>query len=140
MKKLIMAMTALLALLNNHPHLQLGAANPPVSIEQQLIGKTKNEKADIKSSEIIKNNFTGTYTDTVYGETIEIKSISKIDRGIEIYARAWKGTEQLGFGADGTTEWERFIILNPPILVNDPNGKIIRQWSAAGTGELKTKK
>ena len=59
--------------------------------------------------------------------------------GIELFAKAWKGGKQLGF-LDGTVEIERFRIYNPPVLVDDPNGDIIREWTDEETGELKQRK
>ena len=92
-----------------------------------IVGK---ERANLKGREIAKLNFVK-YTDLTTGITVEIKDgkINQFDGGIEFYARAWKGAQQLGFGTDGTVEWERFKIHNPPILVNDPNGTIIREWT-----------
>ena len=89
-----------------------------------IIGK---EKANFKSREIAKLNFTGAYTDSQTGIIVEIKDgiVTQIDGGIQIYARAWRGVNQLGFGKDGTVEWERFRIFSPPILVDDPNGTIV---------------
>src|SRR3990167_1069334 len=48
---------------------------------------------------------------------------------------AKRGTELRGFGADGSVEIERFRIYNPPILVDDPNGTIIREWTDEITKE-----
>ena len=58
---------------------------------------------------------------------IEIVDIEQIEGGISVYARAWRDGEQLGFGKDGTVDIERFRIFNPPILVPDDNGDIVRQ-------------
>src|SRR3990167_6772323 len=52
-------------------------------------------RADFKAEEIAKLNFIGTKVNTKYGITIEIQSIQKIDKGIEIMARAWKDGKQL---------------------------------------------
>lgn len=143
MKQLIIAMTALVSLLSAHSvsikQPIFGAAIAPVSIESMLIGKTQLEKADIKSAEIVKNNFIGIYENLTKGVKIEIRSVVRIEDGIEIVARAWKGTQQLGFGKDQTIEWQRFRIHNPPILTNDPNGSIIRERTTQ-TGELSQRK
>lgn len=51
---------------------------------------------------------------------IEIVSMSKIEGGLEVFARAWvPGGSQIGFGPRGTIDIERFRILNPPIMVTD---------------------
>jgi len=59
---------------------------------------------------------------------IEIVDINEIDGGVEVFARAWKNGKQIGFGKDGTVGIERFRIFNPPILVPDENGDIVREW------------
>ena len=127
-------MSALLALLQGQT--PLGAVS--ISLHDQLTNKTAIEKAQIKSNAIAKLPITGTY----FKDGIEVKiiSVKSIEGGIEIMARAWKGTEQLGFGKDYTTDIERFRIYNPPILVNDPNGTIVREWTDSDTGEVKRRK
>ena len=98
----------------------------PVSIVEQIRGKTSREKADIKS-EAIKNALSPTLF-TKDSFNIEVRSIAKIDGGVEIYARAWKDGKPMGF-VDGSVEIERFRIFNPPILVPDPLGTIIRTYT-----------
>jgi len=96
--------------------------DPPSStstILELLEGKTTDERAAIKSTEIVKVLPTGEYENDTYGLVIDVEGIEQIDGGIQIFARAWKGTEQLGFGADGSVEIERFRIFNPPIMVPD---------------------
>lgn len=99
-------------------------------IEPFLKNKSEKEKAFIKSREISKLKHDGSFDALnirveIIGEVrvIEINGQS----GIEVFARAWKGTKQLGFGKDGSVEIERFRIFNPPILVDDPNGNIISE-------------
>lgn len=58
---------------------------------------------------------------------IEIVSVSVIEGGVEVFARAWTGLQQIGFGADGSVDIERFRIFNPPVLVPDPLGLIIQE-------------
>lgn len=55
---------------------------------------------------------------------IEIVDVEAIEGGVQVFARAWNDGEQIGFGADGTVDIERFRIFNPPVLVEDPNGTI----------------
>ena len=97
-------------------------------INDLLTNKSAREKADIKATEISKLDLVGEYVDATQGISVEIQSVSKINNGIELFVRAWKDGQQLGFGADGTVEIERFRIFNPPILVPDPNGGIVREW------------
>ena len=57
-----------------------------------------------------------------------------------VLLRTIPANTQIGMGIDGTVDIERFVIINPPILVDDPNGTIIRTWTDKVTGELKTRK
>lgn len=64
---------------------------------------------------------------TNYGEyDIEIVEVNELENEVEVFARAWKGDTQLGFGNDGSVDIERFRIFNPPVLVPDENGTIIK--------------
>ena len=92
-------------------------------------GKSSAERANIKASEIVRKNPEGVYQDPTYGLQIKVQSISKIEGGVEVFARAWREGQQLGFGTDGSVEIERFRIFNPPVLVPDPNGEIVREWA-----------
>ena len=95
------------------------------SIIPLLENKTAKEKADIKGQEIAKllkvpKTQVGDYW-------IEITELKAIETGVELYARAWDTNGQIGFGQDGSVDLERFVFINPPILVNDFNGAIIRE-------------
>lgn len=57
---------------------------------------------------------------------IEITQVDIIEGGVEVFARAWQDGQQIGFGTDGSVDIERFRIFNPPVLVPDKDGKIIR--------------
>lgn len=106
----------------------------------ELVDKNAIERADLKSSEIVKLDFSSKYESLDYGVTFELRDLSKIEYGIQVFARAWKNGKQLGFGTDGTVEWERFKIYNPPVLVPDVNGGVIRTWIDKDTGEEKQQK
>lgn len=67
---------------------------------------------------------------------IEIVETRPIKNGVEVFARAWDSNGQIGFG-DGSVDLERFVFINPPVLVSDPTGDIIRKWTDSKTGELK---
>jgi hypothetical protein len=71
---------------------------------------------------------------------IEIVSTEPIKDGVQVLARAWdKNGRQIGFGRDGTVDIERFIIMNPPILVDDPNGDITKTYvSPDGVTHVRT--
>ena len=68
----------------------------------------------------------------------EIVDSNIIEGGIEVFARAWRDGAQLGFGQDGTIDIERFRIFNPPILVQDENGDVVRTYQSTDpeTGEV----
>ena len=100
-------------------------------IKDLIENKTVPEKQTIKAVEIAKLNHVGIFDNGKYGVRVEILELkqgeSKGQMCVEILARAWKGVEQFGFG-DGSVEIERFRIFNPPILVEDPNGEVVRMW------------
>ena len=98
----------------------------------------------IKSVEIAKLNHVGTFDDAKYGIRVEIQSLKAIEvngsHGVEIMARAWKGGKPLGFGKDGSVEIERFRIFNPPILVDDITGDIVKTSTDSLTVVVTTRK
>ncbi len=114
------------------------------SLEQSLKGKTQAEKRRLKGQEIAKIKSVARqnvkFSNADYD--IEIVDTKPFDKGVIIFARAWYPSgEQIGFGEDGTVDIERFIIVNPPVLVDDKNGDIVRTWQEEDidTGELITK-
>ncbi len=104
---------------------------------KSLVGKTASEKADIKGQEIARITKKDVYR---RGDIqIEIADVQAISGGVEVFARAWKNGKQIGFGTDGSVDIERFRIYNPPILVPDENGDIVREWTAEdGTQQKRT--
>lgn len=54
----------------------------------------------------------------------QIIDIKRNESKIEVFARVFEGKKQLGFG-DGTVDIERFVFVNPPLTVDDPEGDII---------------
>ena len=94
-------------------------------LSAQLQGKTQAEKVILKSDAIVlavkKEKI------LQVGTEIEIVDIQKMDGGVEVFARAWRDGSQIGFGADGSVDIERFRIFNPPLLVDDPTGLIVRE-------------
>lgn len=113
-----------------------------IGIENTLKTVQASQRASIKGFELakIKSNprtnikFSGADID------IEIVDTKAIENGVEVYARAWDMNGQIGFGQDGSVDIERFIFINPPVLVDDINGDIIRTWTDKNTSELKTRK
>ena len=112
------------------------------ALSDALALKTLSERATFKAQEIVKINPIGEH---LFSDIkLELQSLKEINvngkGGVEIFARAWKNGKQLGFGKDGSVEIERFRIFNPPILVDDPNGNIIRESFDKFTGEIKVRK
>lgn len=85
-------------------------------ILQDISSAAKKDIPSIKAEGLSNFNSCGTYT--IAPIKVEIKSLRNIGEGVEIYARAWKNNVPLGFG-DGSVEIEKFIIMNPPIMVPD---------------------
>ena len=110
----------------------LGESIATTTIASLLENKTSDEKFNIKATEIAKLDFKGKFKEKIYGVDIEILSLVKIDDGVQIMARAWKNDKQLGFGADGSVDIERFRIFNPPIMVDNINGTVIREYLVEG--------
>lgn len=104
--------------------LSVASAQVPRSIDERLQGKTAIERVDIKSQEIAESVTPGTFQRGSF--RIDIQSVETIKGGVEVFAKAWKNGRGIGFG-DGTIEIERFRIYNPPVLVEDKNGTIVRQ-------------
>ena len=106
-------------------------------IRDLLLNKSPQEKTIIRGQEIAKLDHRGIFVSPQHNSKVEILSLNAITGGVELFAQAWKNGRPLGFGKDGTTEIERFKIINPPFLVFDPNGSVIREWVDDITGELK---
>ena len=109
------------------------AENAQADFSELLKGKSPAERANIKGVEIAKLGPIARTARKNYD--IEIVSIEAIDGGAQAFVRAWNANGQIGFGTDGTVEIERFRIFNPPILVPDPSGDIVRSWDDPLTGE-----
>lgn len=95
-----------------------------------LTNKIAKEKAQLKSAELAKVKLSKFKKDNFDIEIVgDIKEIEvNGQHGIELFATAFKNGKQVGFGKDGSIEIERFRIFNPPVLVDDINGDIIREW------------
>ena len=107
-------------------------AEVSLTIEEKLVDKTAEEKASIKADEIVKQDFSEVIVKRDL--QIEIQSVEKIEGGVQVFAKAYRNGQPIGFGADGSVEIERFIIQNPPVLVEDINGDITRSWIDKITG------
>jgi len=88
-----------------------------MTLRDSFLTLNARDRAILKSSTIAPLATAGRYT---VGDTrIEIERARSDGPLVEVYARAWKGGVQVGFGADGSVEWERFRFFNPPIMVPD---------------------
>lgn len=109
-----------------------------VSLASSLEGKTAQEKAQIKGQAIAQFGLIKKVQ--VENYWIEITEFKAIPQGVELYARAWDSNGQIGFGKDGSVDLEKFVFVNPPILVSDLNGTIVREWTDKETGALRQRK
>ena len=107
-------------------------------IKDLFVNKTGAEKAGIKGVEIAKIGSVARTTASHSGKSydVEIVSMKAIKDGVEVFARAWDANGQVGFG-DGTVDLERFIFINPPISVDDPNGDIIQDNGEFGINRFR---
>jgi len=111
-----------------------------MTIREQLKNKTSQESATIKGEEIAKID-TIQKSDVTFSQSslkIEVMRMKKRERGVEVFARAWDSNgNPIGFGKDGTVEIERFIIINPPILIDVKEGDhdVVREWLDEETGK-----
>ena len=96
-------------------------------IEEILKTIPAKDKATRKGLEISKLDSVAKIKRDDY--SIEILSFNPIEKGVEMFVKVWdKNGDSIGFGKDGTIEIERFVFINPPVLVDDPNGTIVRTW------------
>lgn len=107
---------------------------PLADIEGELVGKTSEEKAEIKSEEIVKVLPKEKRKEDKNGLQIEVIDRKVLSNGmLEVTARAWQDGDQIGFGPDGTVDIERFKFYNPPVLIEDPSGTIERTVDLPGS-------
>jgi hypothetical protein len=105
-----------------------------MSISEHLKG-TRKAKARIKSKAIATLDMQGEYEDETHEVKVKILSLKEIDGYVEIMAQAWKGRKQIGFGADGSVDIERFRFFDPRILIDSPTGDIVKYYANDG-GEM----
>lgn len=121
--------------LEEEPELRLTTTS--TGIHEALHGKFARDRARIKGQEIAKIDNISRTTRSKY--EIEIVAINSIPTGVEVFARVWdRRGDQIGFGKDGSVDIERFVIINPPILVADEKGAITRTAVDEVTGEALT--
>lgn len=97
------------------------------SIQTLIRGKDRKQKSLLKAREMAKLDFVGEYENEKYGIRNKILRMDAIPGGVSFLVQTWKNGKQLGFGADGSVDIERFRFFNAPFLVDDPNGNILRE-------------
>ena len=80
-------------------------------MREQLIGKTTEEKVSLKAEEIVRVTEKKQYERK--DVKLEIVDTAKTQGGVEVFARAWRDGQQIGFGKDGTVDIERLGGLIP---------------------------
>lgn len=98
-------------------------------ILETISGKTGIERNNLVASAFVRLPVPKTIT--IGNLDVEIDTIRQIDGGIELYARAFLNNKPIGFGSDGTVEFERFRFYGIPILTPSGN-KITIQKSIPG--------
>jgi hypothetical protein len=116
---------------NEQPVEQLDEKLRTYKIDEGLLqtrDMTAADRAKIKGCEIAKAVSGSTHAQ---GDLIlEITDTLPIESGVEVFARAWNDKGQIGFGRDGSVDIERFVIINPPILVPDEKGEVVIEQPA----------
>lgn len=96
-------------------------------LRELLLNTQKEQRASVRAEEVFKvfNREISKPTPLVFtGKRIfRIVDIKRSYEKVEIFARVFEGRKQIGFG-DGSVDIERFVFVNPPTLVDDPNGDI----------------
>lgn len=111
--------------LNNEQSLCDMSAPALESINTVLETKSKEEQPKIKGCEIAKK--LEIKKEKRAEVEFEIVEVNPNDKGVEVFARVWdKDKKQFGFGDDGSVDIERFVFVNPPILVPDKAGSIVK--------------
>lgn len=99
--------------------------DPTIPLDTQISSIPESERPHFKS-QLLNNIITsGTYLEK--GIEIEIQEVNLLSGGIEVFVSAIDVNGSVAFG-DGTVEIERFLIWNPPVLVSDPSGNIVRAY------------
>lgn len=114
-----------------------GVDNVEDNLIQEEVRLGAGEKPNKQKIAEVVNPIAKTARNNYYIEVIEI---NEIEKGVEVFARVWdKTNKQIGFGSGGTVDIEKFIIINPPVNVPDPDGDIIKQVEIEG-GQIVDKK
>lgn len=93
---------------------------------EKILATPKELRSKVKAEEIVKavKIKKGKKLSFKKKRDYEIVEVQQLENGIAIFARVFENGKQIGFG-DGTVDIERFIFINPPLLVDDKNGDIV---------------
>lgn len=101
------------------------------TLDDRIKNAPPDERAMLKGVEIADAlNAAPDKADVARSEyRFEITDIVPTAEGIEVFARVrTPDGKQYGFGPDGDVDIERFRFVNPPVLVEDSAGPIVRTW------------
>ncbi len=93
-----------------------------VSADVYLRGLSPEQVKEYKAIRFHSSGFPTGQRISVGDYDVEVYDRSVVDNGVEFFVRAWdKSGLPVGFGVDGTVEYERFRFVNPPLKV--PSGE-----------------
>jgi len=95
-------------------------------LREKVLATSQELRSKVKAEEIVKavKIKKGKKLSFKKKRDYEIVEIQQLENGVALFARVFENGEQIGFG-DGTVDIERFIFINPPLLVEDPLGDIV---------------
>lgn len=95
-------------------------------LREKVLATSQELRSKVKAEEIVKavKIKKGKKLSFKKKRDYEIVEVQQLENGVALFARVFENGEQIGFG-DGTVDIERFIFINPPLLVEDPNGDIV---------------
>lgn len=132
--------------LTNAPITELNTKLKSYAVDEgflQTREMVKKDRKNIKGCEVakaIQKELLGTKNIQKQGKyDIEFVNADKIDGGVEVYARVWEDGRQLGFGPEKDVDVERFLIYNPPILVESNSGNIVSTSTDPDGNEIVTR-
>lgn len=110
-------------------------------LRELILATPKELRSKVKAQEVLKAVNLKRPDKLSFSKKRDYKiiEVQQLENGVALFARVFENGEQIGFG-DGTIDIERFIFVNPPFLVEDPNGDIVfddLDFHGKKKGELK---
>lgn len=95
-------------------------------LREKVLATSPELRSKVRSEEIVKavKIKKGKKLSFKKKRDYEIVEVQQLENGVALFARVFENGKQIGFG-DGTVDIERFIFINPPLLVEDPLGDIV---------------